>query len=144
MSDQVVEIVKHTKTQIFIKLIDEAVKDVLAKPLEEVGCIWKELKKGNGWVINNSEREQVEEIINNCLQEDEEGEEEDEGQSDSDDELIQKVLARRMKSHVSDQVIEETDIDLSDDEDVLSLCRRFRFVYKKLADLEARLSKVEC
>lgn len=61
----------------------------------------------------------------------------------SDDELIQKVLARRLKYQSSQKVINETKIEDSDQEDVISHSRRFRYLYDTIKLLEERISALE-
>jgi len=52
--------------------------------------------------------------------------------SEDDDETIQQVLARRLKSESTQDVITEETIADSEDEDVISLSRRIRYIYSKL------------
>jgi hypothetical protein len=64
--------------------------------------------------------------------EDESGSDEEE---DSDnEETIQQVLARRLKSESTKDIIEEDELENSEDEDVISLSRRIRYIYSKLKD----------
>lgn len=71
-------------------------------------------------------------------------EETDSSGSDSDNELIQQVLARRMKRDTtSKKSIIDNDLDDSDMEDVVSISRRYRWLKHKLSTLENRLSILE-
>ena len=67
------------------------------------------------------------------------------GSSDesSDDEMIQAVLARKMKSESSGKHIEEETVADSDEEDLVSACRRFRHIYAELGRLKARIAELE-
>lgn len=70
----------------------------------------------------------------------------DEGEpsdSDSDDELIQQTLARRLMSESSQKEIAEEAIENSDLEDVVSSCRRMRHIYSVLKDLNKRVKFLE-
>jgi hypothetical protein len=68
------------------------------------------------------------------------GSEED---SSSDDELIQAVLARKMKCESSQKEIAEEEIKDSDEEDAVSYSRRLRYVYKVLGDYRKRITELE-
>jgi hypothetical protein len=61
----------------------------------------------------------------------------------SDDEMIQAVLARKMKSESSGKHIEEETVADSDEEDLVSACRRFRHIYAELGRLKARIVELE-
>lgn len=74
---------------------------------------------------------------------DENLEHEDSEDEESDDELIQAALARRFKSESSGKHITEEQVDDSEDEDVVSLSRRLRHLYGKVAELSKRVSDVE-
>jgi hypothetical protein len=62
---------------------------------------------------------------------------------EADDELIQQALGRRFKSQSSGKIIEEEKVDDSEDEDVISVGRRLRHVYRRLHELEKRLEQLE-
>jgi|LakMenEpi03Aug12_release.lakeMendotaPanAssembly.Ray.scaffolds.fasta_scaffold150778_3 hypothetical protein len=59
----------------------------------------------------------------------------DSDDSDSDDELIQKVLAKRLTCESKGDVIEDMHISDSEMEDVVSLSRRIRKIYKSLKNI---------
>ena len=84
--------------------------------------------------INDVEKEYYDKLNNSTS--------EDESDSDSttDDELIQKALARRMKSEPSNIVIDNDNISDSEMEDVLSLSRRFRYILNRLDNIEKKLN----
>lgn len=69
--------------------------------------------------------------------------EESDGNSTSDDELIQLALARKMKSESSQKEIDDEEIKDSDEEDAVSYSRRLRHVYKVLADYRKRIVQLE-
>jgi len=104
------------------------------------------VKKNDGIIILKKFKNEVKEIYNEYLtisNEDDiedENNEEDESES-SDDELIQEVLQRRLKSESENLLIEEDNIQNSDDEDVISLSRRLRYVLKELDNLKNNLNK---
>jgi len=104
------------------------------------------VKKNDGIIILKKFKNEVKEIYNEYLtisNEDDiedENNEEDESES-SDDELIQEVLQRRLKSESENLLIEEDNIQNSDDEDVISLSRRLRYVLKELDKLKNNLNK---
>jgi hypothetical protein len=101
------------------------------------------LKKNNGIIVPKKYKNEVKEIYSKFLtiedEEIEEVEEDEENSESSDDELIQEVLQRRLKSESENLIIEEDKIDNSDDEDVISLSRRLRFIYKELQELKSNL-----
>jgi hypothetical protein len=63
--------------------------------------------------------------------------------SDTDDELIQKTLTRRLTSQSKGYEIDDDHVSDSEMEDVISLGRRFRAVYKVIKNLAKRLEKIE-
>lgn len=104
------------------------------------------IKKNDGIIILKKFKNEVKEIYNEYLTisneddiEDENNEEDD--SESSDDELIQEVLQRRLKSESENLLIEEDNIQNSDDEDVISLSRRLRYVLKELDKLKNNLNK---
>lgn len=104
------------------------------------------VKKNDGIIILKKFKNEVKEIYNEYLsisnEDDIEQEEENEEDSESsDDELIQEVLQRRLKSESENLLIEEDNIQNSDDEDVISLSRRLRYVLKELDNLKNNLNK---
>ena len=56
----------------------------------------------------------------------------DDSDSDSDDELLQKALARRILSESTHREVDLEEVDNSDMEDVVSVSRRLRHIYKML------------
>jgi hypothetical protein len=64
-------------------------------------------------------------------------------ESDSDDELIQATLARRLMSESSQKSIEEEEILNSDLEDVVSSMRRMRHMYTVIKSLRVRIKNLE-
>jgi len=104
------------------------------------------VKKNDGIIILKKFKNEVKEIYNEYLsisnEDDIEQEEKEEDDSESsDDELIQEVLQRRLKSDSENLLIEEDNIQNSDDEDVISLSRRLRYVLKELDNLKNNLNK---
>jgi hypothetical protein len=89
------------------------------------------------WFVKSDECEAILHTIDENL------EHEDSEDEESDDELIQAALARRFKSESSGKHITEEQVDDSEDEDVVSLSRRLRHLYGKVADLTKRVNDVE-
>lgn len=61
----------------------------------------------------------------------------------SDDEMIQVVLARKMKNESSGKIIETESVGDSDEEDNVSHSRRFRHIYNVLLKLKNRVAELE-
>lgn len=103
------------------------------------------VKKNDGIIILKKFKNEVKEIYNEYLsisnEDDIEHEENEDDSESSDDELIQEVLQRRLKSESENLLIEEDNIQNSDDEDVISLSRRLRYVLKELEKLKNNLNK---
>lgn len=68
-------------------------------------------------------------------------EEEEEEDTSTDDELIQKVLARRFMSESTQDTIDNSLIEDSENEDVISLCRRLRHIYKELNNIKNQVKQ---
>ena len=82
-------------------------------------------------------------------QDDEKDEDNDESESSSesdsstDDELIQKTLTRRLTSQSKGHEIDHDHVSDSEMEDVISICRRFRAVYKLITNMAIRIERLE-
>lgn len=61
-------------------------------------------------------------------------------ETEDDEETIQQVLKRRLKSESKHEIIEETNISDSEDEDVISTSRRLRNIYKQLQHLQNEIN----
>ena len=83
--------------------------------------------------INDIEKEYYDKLNNSTSEDDSDSD------STTDDELIQKALARRMKSEPSNIIIDNDNISDSEMEDVLSLSRRFRYILNRLDNIEKKL-----
>ena len=92
-------------------------------------------KTSNQWIVKSDEVEDLVNAIDDVLS----GANEDE----SDDELIQEALARRFKSQSSGKHIEEDNVNDSEDEDVISLCRRMRHLYKVIGALKQQVTTLQ-
>ena len=112
--------------------------EVLYKMLKNFNPI----KKNNGIIVPKKYKNEVKDVYAKFItiedDEIEEVEEDHENSDSSDDELIQEVLSRRLKSE-SENLTIDSKIDNSDDEDVISLSRRLRFIYKELQQLKSNL-----
>jgi hypothetical protein len=76
-------------------------------------------------------------------EEDEDSSDESSESSDTDDELIQKTLSRRLTSESKGYEVDDDHVSDSEMEDVISLSRRFRAVYKVVKNLAKRIEKIE-
>ena len=95
-------------------------------------------KEHKCWVLVHNELKDFVELINNA------DDESDSSESDStDDELIKKTLTRRLTSESKQIVIDKETIEDSLDEDVLSVTRRLRGLYKRIRELEKRCDALE-
>jgi len=95
-------------------------------------------KEHRCWVLIHSEIKDFIELINNV--------EEESGSSESDstdDELIKKTLTRRLTSESKQLVIDKDAVEDSQDEDVLSVTRRIRGLYRRIRELEKRCDTLE-
>jgi hypothetical protein len=63
-------------------------------------------------------------------------------ESESDDEFIQTALARRYKSQSEGKIIKE-NIDDSEAEEMIDICRRYRFMHQWIYELQERVSALE-
>ena len=95
-------------------------------------------KEHKCWVLINTEFKDFVELVKNV----ENKESSDESES-SDDEMIQKTLSRRLKSASKQLEIDENHVSDSELEDVLSVTRRIRGLYKRVRALEKRIEKIE-
>ena len=89
------------------------------------------------WYVKSDECEEILASI------DEQMDTSDSEDSDSDDEMIQAALARRFKSESAGKVIEEEKVTDSEDEDVISVSRRMRHLYRTVDDLRKRVVDME-
>jgi uncharacterized protein with von Willebrand factor type A (vWA) domain len=71
------------------------------------------------------------------------GSEDESDEDSSDDELIQMTLTRKLKYESSQKCIEEDNIENSDLEDVVSMCRRIRYLLKVNRQLSERIRELE-
>jgi hypothetical protein len=114
------------------KDVDDDTYRIIAQFLDEN---FKRNGKNPQWFVKASEAndlcQAVDDIINDI------------DQDESDDELIRETLARRFKSQSSGKVIEENNVEDSEDEDVVSLSRRIRFLYRVIDKLKGRIEELE-
>lgn len=120
-----VTIKDFSKRSVIVLLEDDSVMDKWNQLLGKVGGSWNKSETYPGWIVQKTKMEELEKIIEENTKENEDGESE----SDSDDELIQQALARRIMSESTHKEIELEEVDNSDTEDVVSLCRRMRYLY---------------
>ena len=106
-------------------------------------------KENKCWIVNNKEIKEFICLIENLSNDSSESDSES-SESSTDDELIQKTLTRRLTSQSKQHLIEQEHASDSEMEDVVSLTRRIRYLYKSvqqlnnsLDDMENRISKLE-
>ena len=100
-------------------------------------------KENKCWIVNNKEIKEFICLIENLSNDNSESESDSESESSTDDELIQKTLTRRLTSQSKQHLIEQDHASDSEMEDVVSLTRRIRYLYKTISELEKRVSKLE-
>jgi len=93
-------------------------------------------KKDNKSEVKSKNKDEVNEESSDT-------EEESSESSDTDDELIQKTLSRRLTSESKGYEVDDDHVSDSEMEDVISLSRRFRAVYKVVKNLAKRIEKIE-
>ncbi len=121
-------------------------KKFLKVTLKEDDKHWEEFldesleysKEHKCWVLIHNEIKDFVELINNV--DDESGSSESES---TDDELIKKTLTRRLTSESKQLVIDKDAVEDSQDEDVLSVTRRIRGLYRRIRELEKRCDALE-
>jgi len=112
------------------KDVDDDTADMLKNFFDDN---FKRIGKTESWMVKSSEAHEI------CAEIDRQLEEMEKEEDESDDELIQEALKRRFKSESSGKHIEEETLDDSEDEDVVSLSRRLRHIYKVVGKLQAQL-----
>jgi hypothetical protein len=113
------------------------IKDHVSKRLYDYIDDWceencRDSKKG--WLAKRTEQSDFLSAVEKAVKkfETEPEKQDSSSDSDTDDESIQKVLCRRLKTHSKQDIINSTHISDSEEEDVISLCRRMRAIYKQL------------
>lgn len=132
-----------------IKPKDSKVRNNWKDIISNVGGNWK-VNKG-GWILPTNrlkelkiiERELGQEIFDDEKSDISSDDETSSESSSTDDEMIQKVLARRLKSESTQDEIQDENISDSENEDVLSLCRRIRHLYREINDLKQVIKNVK-
>jgi hypothetical protein len=106
------------------------------------------------WIVNDDDIKEFIDLVKNANY-DKRREETDESEvsdsysesetsdSDMDDEMIQKALARRLTSESKMLDDDREYISDSEMEDMISLCRRIRFLYKSIKSLNERVKQLE-
>lgn len=151
---------------VIIKPKNQKIRDYYKDFLEDLNALWK-LKYG-GWIIVKEKVKEIKDkilqfnkgdkkeklkdkkksktesssksnkISNSSSKNNSSSESEYTSESSTDDELIEKVLARRFMSSSDLQEIDQEIIEDSENEDVLSLCRRMRFLYRQIKELKEK------
>lgn len=159
---------EYDEKHVFVRLTKSDTKDYWNDMFSDLNAIWKK----KGWIVNKSQLDKLKVIMysNTDSSEDTDDMEDDykegkhkkakhsesesghsecdcsecEDDSDStDDELVQKALSRRLMSESTQKEIELENVEDSELEDVVSVCRRFRFLYREIKSLRQRISELE-
>jgi hypothetical protein len=95
-------------------------------------------------LVDNVDRRNKKESSQDSDEKNEESESESSSEeSSTDDELIQKTLTRRLTSQTNQDEIDHDHVSDSEMEDVISICRRFRAVYKLITNMAQRIERLE-
>ncbi len=134
---------QETDSKYFSVVIDKKISKELYDFLDEFcsqGC--KQGKKG--WLLKRVEADRFLSAVETAVFDFENPSEpeSESSESDTDDECIQQVLARRLVSESTMDVIDDDNIEDSEMEDVVSLCRRTRGIYKVLRDIRENLNDI--
>lgn len=92
------------------------------------------------WEVSSNKQE---ETLSEDEKNNDESDEENQDDESSDDELIQTVLARKMKNESSGKLIDTENINDSDEEDCVSYSRRLRHIYAVMGNLRSRVAELE-
>lgn len=144
------ELEDYDEKHVFVKLTNSNNKDFWDDNLYDVNAIWKK----KGWIVNKNNLDKLKLIMNMSYDSDDMSTSEhsserkhndysDDESSSTDDELIQKALTRRLMSESTQKEIDADRVDDSELEDVVSVCRRFRFLYREIKMLKQRIAELE-
>ena len=86
---------------------------------------------------------QIKETAENPDEEEPSDDDEDDDESSEDDATIQLVLTKNLKHKSNGDIIEDTNVSDSELEESISLSRRLRAVYARLAELERKVALLE-
>lgn len=114
------------------KDVDDDTYRIISQFLDEN---FKRNGKNPQWFVKSNEADDLCQAVDDIIN--------DIDQDESDDELIRETLARRFKSQSSGKTIEDEKLEDSEDEDVVSLSRRLRHMYRLVKQLEARIASLE-
>ena len=130
-------------------LLDEDEYKAVAALLEQL----KYDKKNKCYVLKKSDVDEFLEAIPELLKqiketaenpdEEESSDDDDDDESSEDDATIQLVLTKNLKHKSNGDIIEDTNVSDSELEESISLSRRLRAVYARLAELERKVALLE-
>ena len=110
-------------------------------------------KKNKCYVLKKSDVDEFLEAIPELLKqikslaenpdEEESSDDDDDDESSEDDATIQLVLTKNLKHKSNGDIIEDTNVSDSELEESISLSRRLRAVYARLAELERKVALLE-
>ena len=110
-------------------------------------------KKNKCYVLKKSDVEEFLEAIPELLKqiketaenpdEEESSDDDDDDESSEDDATIQLVLTKNLKHKSNGDIIEDTNVSDSELEESISLSRRLRAVYARLAELERKVALLQ-
>lgn len=125
---------KHTALVSIKKDVDKETYQVMCQFLDEN---FKRNGDNRQWLVKSEEVDELCNEVDNIV------DQLDNPDEESDDELIQEALARRFKSESSLKSIDETEVNDSEDEDVISLCRRMRGLYRTIEGLKKEVEELK-
>lgn len=126
----------HQEDEKWAKILDNSLDRIKT---EDSSCAWYYLQKKE----YRDFLDLIDSIENPDRDDDSESSHATSESSDTDDELIQKTLTRRLKVGSAGRENDEDHVSDSELEDVISICRRFRSVYKLLKNMAKRIEKLE-
>jgi hypothetical protein len=110
--------------------IDELFKEGLGTKQKPIKCNTLQLNK----IITD---------LNKCLEEFDPNSDDSDYDSDDEEETIQQVLARRLKSESKQEIIDEETIENSEDEDTITSSRRIRYLLKSIKLLKDEIHNLK-
>lgn len=164
-----ISIFDYSKKTVLIRIVDKAQRKKWEKILIDLGANSVGTDGDPGWLLSKSKIDELDDIINECgsrakrshrkynsskekadeecvkseESRNEESSDSSDDSDDTDDEMIKVALARKIMSESSGKSIENDYVNDSNEEDVVSMCRRFRHVYSLLNKMNVRIKTLE-
>lgn len=142
-----IDISTYSKKSVLVRLLDLDKQKEWDKIMTSLGSTFVDSSGDPSWILPKNKLEQLEDMAKLAFRkkrEDESSESSESSEESSDDEeLIQKVLARRLTYESSQKSIPDETIPNSDDEDCVSYSRRLRHLYSVIKELRTRITVLE-